>query len=226
MKILVALAALFVVASFGGCTGFGKVLLYKPTANGSVEHSYLFSPNYRVPHIHLSLPAADIAIEGDRVSTSVLVGPVLPFIPWPPGIMTLLFNEKEPDLSLRIHIRLVPKDIPVLIHPQKIVLLFEDDRRLLPVRVQGPVPLETKRLFGVEKTTYVCNEAHYGSSVEFETALAAPACLTLEYDISAVPDRPFTLLMDGLSASSNLLEILPVHFARHSQYDIYAIVIR
>ena len=55
-KITVGVTVITVVAVLGGCTGFGKVVLSKPSANDSLDHSYLFGPNYRVPHIQLTLP--------------------------------------------------------------------------------------------------------------------------------------------------------------------------
>jgi hypothetical protein len=208
-----ALTVFTVVATFGGCAGFGKIVLDKPTANGSIDHSYLFSPNYRVPHVHLALPEADLAIEGDRESTSVLIGPLLPFIPRPPGIATLLFNgEKEPDLPLRIHMRLAPKDRSLNINAQRTVLLLEDGRRLVPARVKGPSSLETKKVVGGEKPIYVCTEIDYEKIMGFEKTITGPICLTLEYSVSAVPNKPFTLFIEGLSASSQMIEVPTIRF--------------
>ena len=216
------LTVLTVVAIFGGCVGFGKVVLDNPTANGSLDQSYLFSPNHRVTHVHLALPEADLAIEGDRDSTSVLVGPLLPFIPWPPGIATLLFKEEgEPDQPLRIHMRLAPKDRSLNINAQKMVLLLEDGRQLVPARVKGPSPLETKKVVGVEKLFYVCTGMDYERTMGFEETITGPVCLTLEYGISAVPNKSFTLLIKGLSASSQMIEVSPIRFDKHSHYDIY-----
>lgn len=103
--------------------------------------------------------------------------------------------------------RLAPKNRSLNINTQKMVLLLEYGRRLVPTQVKGPAPLEAKKVVGGENF-FVCAEIDYGRIMGFEQAILGPGCITLEYGVSA-PHESFTLFIEGLTASSQLIKVPP-----------------
>ena len=206
------------------CAGIGRVVYDQPAAPGSVDRSYLFNAGYRVPHIHLELPGLALAVVGDRDATSALVGPLfLPFIPWPPGIVSLIFaRDSEPDLPLRIHLRIAPKVEEIAFNPAKAFLITKDGRHLYPIRLRGPAPLSKSHVWGDRSRIYYnCGEKAFEKLVELEMSIKEQVCLTLEYELSAVPREPFTLFIEGLSHSGKVIAVPPISFHKVSHIDLY-----
>src|SRR5437867_10873183 len=123
-RVVVITGTVVMLSALYACAGIGRVVYDQPAAPESVDRSYLFNAGYRVPHVHFELPGIALAVVGDRDATSALVGPLLPFIPWPPGIVSLIFaRDREPDPPLHIHLRIAPKVEEIAFNPAKAFLI-------------------------------------------------------------------------------------------------------
>ena len=221
-RVVVITGTVVMLSALYACAGFGRVVYDQPAAPGSVDSSYLFNTGYRVPHVHFELPGIALAVVGDRDATSVLVGPLLPFIPWPPGLVSLIFaRDSEPDPPLRIHLRIAPKDEEIAFNAAKAFLITEDGRHLYPIRQRGPAPLLMKKVYLSSASYYDCAEKAFEKLVELEISIKEQVCVTLEYELSAVPSQPFTLFIEGLSHSRKVVTVPPIRFHKASQIDLY-----
>jgi len=222
-RIIQVLGVLVMLGALYACAGFGRVVYDQPSAPESVNHSYLFNAGYRVPHIHFELPGVALAVVGDRDSTSALVGPLLPFIPWPPGIISLILaRDSEPDPPLRIHLRIAPKVEEIAFNPAKALLISEDGRRVHPIRQRGPAPLSRSHVWGDRTAIYYnCGEKAFEKLVDSMMSIEEQVCVTLEYELPAVPNQPFTLFIEGLSHSRKAIPVPPIRFHKTSHIDLY-----
>src|SRR5437762_5920485 len=141
-KVIGILGVMVMLSALYACVGFGRVVYDQPAAPESGSRSYLFNTGYRVPHVHFELPGIALAVVGDRDATSAFVGPFLPFIPWPPGIVSLILGRgSEPNPPLRVQLRIAPKDEEIAFNSARVFLNTEDGRHLYPIRKSGPTAL-------------------------------------------------------------------------------------
>jgi len=221
-KVIGILGVMVMLSALYACVGFGRVVYDQPAAPESGSRSYLFNTGYRVPHVHFELPGIALAVVGDRDATSALVGPFLPFIPWPPGIVSLILaRDREPDPPIRIHLRIAPKDEEIAFNAAKAFLITEDGRHLYPIRQRGPAPLLMNKVYLSSGIYYNCAEKALEKLVELEISIKEQVCLTLEYELSAVPSQPFTLFIEGLSHSRKAIAVPPIRFHKASHIDLY-----
>jgi hypothetical protein len=223
-RVIGILRTLVMLSALCACSGLGRVVYDQPTAPGSVDRSYLFNAGYRVPHIHFELPEIALAVVGDRDATSAFVGPLfLPFIPWPPGIVSLILaRDSEPDPPLWIHLRIAPKVEEIAFNPAKAFLITKDGRHLYPIRLRGPTPLSKSHVWGDRSIIYYnCGEKAFEKLVELEMSIKEQVCVTLEYELSAVPSEPFTLFIEGFSHSRKAIAVPPISFHKASHIDWY-----
>ena len=68
---------------------------------------------------------------------------------------------------------------------------------------------------------YNCGEKAFENLVELEMSIKEQVCVTLEYELSAVPSEPFTLFIEGFSHSRKAIAVPPISFHKASHIDWY-----
>ncbi len=213
-----------------GCFGLVHSVVSKPTVSeeaGQHVGRYGFT---RLNQIQLVFPDATITVQSlNRLDRLVSIGPLLPIVPWPPGLIGLMipYPQKPP---LWIGIQVVPKKADIVINPDTIQLLtqtgdiikprvwsYEAPRYLAP-RLCVKQPGLWASMAGVVRGYRPLTFPLLGKlqPLEKPITITRPNCIWLEFAVSPDPDQLFVLLLEGMEINRQVSSIPPVSFTKES----------
>lgn len=196
-----------------GCVATGQYKFLEADAPGAVrENGY---QNYRLIIVSRSpdqvrlaaQPGMDLVVRAcNREEVSpVTVGPFIPVIPWPPGIVSALTAAPDPPLVVSINFA---AGVGYGFDPAKVM-------------VHTPAGTFAPRAFGARENGALCTPRPDGPLPEQPLYVRGPITVTLRFDLPGIPAQAFSLEIGGVQAGSATVEVPPIQLRRGSEWILY-----
>ncbi|HLY38447.1 MAG TPA: hypothetical protein VKU61_10460 [Candidatus Binatia bacterium] len=187
-----------------GCTGVAAVRFSSPRYPGARTEPFAWfeARPLRAPTenaIITVVAGLDVSVQASNGQPRDIAGGlIVPFVPWPPGIVGLLRPSPAPP-PLRIWLNIGP--VAAAQFDVARVLVIDSDGA-----VSGPTAVvgEACRWCNVTSTLPVLPIA--------PVYIERSAALVLSFPVPASPERPFTLRVDGLTRQGTSLPAFDVRF--------------